>query len=202
MVGDLLPCHSGQDCQMSLSHKMSRIMALRALQGLTPDLQELIFRRSFPTKHQIRLRLEQQQNVLPEFTHLDSEIAEFIHNDQDDLELASLTPREKRWVYFRGQLFGLQHFSYLGQDGRILVLLKTDDWYYSGEPAIVARRWDQLSLQKQVYWCEECGLEQNGVPIFRQRAPICHGCYGHLVLMGEADENGWMEELSFGMVGF
>ncbi len=172
------------------------------MQGLTGELQRVIFIQIFPTKRRIRARFEQQQPCPPEFASLDLAIVDFLHTDHEDLELADLTPREKRWVYFRGQLFGLHHFSYLGQSSRIMVLLKTAGWYYNDEKWLAPKRWDRISLERQVYWCEECGLEQDGHPIYRKRNTICHGCYGHLLRMGEADENGWMEELSFGMVGF
>ena len=181
---------------------MSRIMALRALLGLPQDIQQLIFRKCFPSKQQIRKRFEKQTPCLSEWARLDSEIVKFVHTDQDDLELGSLSPREKRYAHFRGHIFGLQHFTYPGPDSQVLVLLKPDNWSYSDEEQVVSHQFDQLFPQRQLYWCDDCGKEKNGIPVRMHRGVICHTCYASLLSMGEADENGWMEELSFGMVGF
>ena len=186
-----------------MSHRlfpMSRLVALKALCGLPADVQQLIFCECFPSKRRIHNKLEKQHPCLPEFTALDITITDFIHDEQVDLELPNLTPREKRWAYFRSHIFKLKLFSYPGKDSRVLVLLKADDWTYSDKPEDVQQQWEQSG--RQLYWCDDCGREETGIPIRMHRGIICHTCYGSMLSMGDADENGWMEELSFGMVGF
>ena len=181
---------------------MSRCLVLRALLGLPHDIQQLIFRMCLPSEQQIRNRLEKQTPCLPEWARLDSAIVNFVHGNQAELELGSLSPQEKRYAYFRGHIFGLQHFCYPGPDSRVMVLLKPNKWSYSDEEQVIPQQFDQLFPRRQIYWCDDCGKEENGIPVRMHRGIICHGCYGSLLSMGEADENGWMEELSFGMVGF
>lgn len=156
---------------------MSRLLALRALQDLSLDLQKLIFKSIFPTKNEISSRLEAQHPVLWEFYELDWKVVNFVHDGQRYLEFPLLSRAERKWIHLRCEAFNLTHQSIVCEGGRTLVIAKGPGWVYDQEAVLQPFEWSRASFQRQEdLLCKTCG--KRGYLAFGDAH--CDSCFAYL----------------------
>lgn len=155
---------------------MSRLLALRALQGLSLDVQQLIFAATFPTRHQIDTRLQVQHPTLPEFQDLDAELIDFVHDGENQWEFPFLSKTERRWLHNRCDLFALFHESVDSDVGRVVVIGKEVCWSYDDDAEVEPFRWGKATWPGGVL-CDNCGRTE---PPFIVGQLFCFGCMEEL----------------------
>ena len=156
---------------------MSRLLALRALQDLSLDLQKLIFKCIYPTKNEISSRLEAQHPVVWEFHELDWKVVNFVHDGERYLEFPLLSRAERKWVHLRCEAFHLTHKSIVCEGGRILVIAKGPGWVYDQETELQPFEWSTASFQRQEdLFCKTCG--KRGYLAFGDAH--CDSCFAYL----------------------
>lgn len=132
---------------------MSRVQALLALQDLDADVKRKIFTLVFPKRADIAAALQRQHTAVPELAHVDKIIIDFAHDGHLPIELTGLRRSDRKWAHLRCEFLGLEHQSYNGANGRILVVFKGRAWEFTANKKAGVFRWTKPTHDE----CEICG---------------------------------------------